>query len=69
MGESYLQGVTPGAAPNVSAAVEEFEQAAEEGHSEALARLGILKIQGFEGSDPDPQVRVFVATGRAGWLE
>eukprot|EP00750_Incisomonas_marina_P032398 INCI9165.3.p1 GENE.INCI9165.3~~INCI9165.3.p1 ORF type:complete len:617 (+),score=118.33 INCI9165.3:1454-3304(+) len=65
MGESHMQGATPGSVPNMTAAMEEYQLAADSGHAEAMARMGVLKLQGFDGHPPDAEAGVPLLTAAA----
>lgn len=58
LGESHMQGATPGSVPNLTAAMEEYQLAADSGHAEAMARMGVLKVQGYDGHSPDVQAGI-----------
>ena len=53
-----MQGATPGSVPNLTAAMEEYQLAADSGHAEAMARMGVLKVQGYDGHSPDVQAGI-----------
>lgn len=53
MGEAYIQGATPGVPYNITAAVKEFEKAVEQGQPDAMTRLGVLLIQGYDDNPPN----------------